>query len=536
MMQKCEDLQNLTLFLDEAANSPDEAVRNSPILKMSETGATYTPGEVLKKMSAAASVFKSCGISPGDRILIYLNNSAEYLFSYLAAWRMGAIAVPANRVLTLPELRYFIDQAGVSLVVTDDAGRKMISSETDQPETGPEACLPDVKIVTDVMIRDFPESEEIFEAYMCPPETVCQIQYTSGTTGRPKGAMLTQGGWSFAMDAAAAVLRLGKGDVYLGIYPMAHVGLVWGFAAMKAGCPFVEMERYVFDRYISLIEENAVTIAAGMPPVIHSILTESQKPEDGGKLKKRLSTVRGIISGGGVLHHEIWKPFHETFGIPIYNAYGLSETIVVGTGTCIVPEDYPFADRYRSVGRPSPGTDLFIVDTEDPDRILPDGEIGEVALRGPAVAAGYWNMPEETKKSFLEDGRFLTGDIGFIDKDGRLSIVDRKKEMVVMSGWKIYPTEVESVLLNHPLVLEAAVFGIPDIHRTEIPVAAVVLRNKECSDQEKENASAELEKYCRENLAVYKVPRKFFFIDELPRVNGWKLLRRDLQKRFGNIS
>lgn len=513
-------LQNLTTFLDNGGDAP--------ILKMSETGVTYTSSDVLKEVSAIARLFRENGIRRGDRILIYLNNSAEYLFSYFAAWRMSAVAVPTNRVLTAAELSYIMKQADVSAVVTDEAGVAVIEKAAEMPEYK-SGNGKQVRILTDRMIDALEKTDEMFEPVLCPPETVCQIQYTSGTTGKPKGAMLTQGGWAYALKNAAGVLELGKDDVYLGIYPMAHVGLVWGIAAMSVGSLFVEMERYEFSRYADLIAQNRVTIAAGMPPVIHSLLAESRKDGEESRLSEKMSTVRGMISGGGVLHHEIWKPFHERFGIPVYNAYGLSETIVVGTGTCIIPSDYPFADRFQSVGRPTPGTELRIVDPDDAEKTLPDGEIGEVALRGPAVAAGYWNMPEESEKSFRKDGWFLTGDMGVIDENGRLSIVDRKKEMIVMSGWKIYPTEVESVLLDHPAVADVAVFAVPDPHRYEIPAAAVVLKE----NAPDENLAAALTDYCRENLAVYKVPRAFHFVAELPRVNGWKLLRRDLREKYG---
>ena len=514
-------LQNLTTFLDNGVDSP--------ILKMSETGAAYTPSDVLKEVSAIARLFRDNGIKQGDRILIYLNNSAEYLFSYFAAWRMSAVAVPTNRVLTAAELSYIMKQADVSAVVTDEAGVSVIEKAAEMPGSGSEGNKKQVCILTDVMIRALEKTDEIFEPVLCPPETVCQIQYTSGTTGKPNGAMLTQGGWAYALKNAAGVLELKKDDVYLGIYPMAHVGLVWGIAAMSVGSLFVEMERYEFSRYLDLIAQNRVTIAAGMPPVIHSLLAESQKDGEEPRLLEKTSTVRGMISGGGVLHHEIWKPFHERFAIPVYNAYGLSETIVVGTGTCIIPSDYPFADRFQSVGKPTPGTKLRIVDPDDAEKTLPDGEIGEVALRGPAIATGYWDMPEESEKSFRKDGWFLTGDMGTIDENGRLSIVDRKKEMIVMSGWKIYPTEVESVLLNHPAVADVAVFAIPDPHRYEIPAAAIVLKE----NTPDENLPAALTQYCRENLAVYKIPRAFHFVPELPRVNGWKLLRRDLREKYG---
>jgi len=255
-----------------------------------------------------------------------------------------------------------------------------------------------------------------------------------------------------------------------------------------------------------------------MPPVIHSLATAEAGTED------YLVTVREIISGGGPLHSGIWKHFHERYGIPIVNAYGLSETVVIGTGTVIRPVDYATVDRYESVGHPVCFSEVKIVDETDATKILPIETPGEIALRGPAVALGYWKMPKETKASFLEDGWFLTGDIGYLDKDNRLCITDRKKDMIVMSGWKIYPTEVEDALLKYPKIKEIAVFGIPHEHRGEIPVAAVVW--KKVPDEEGLLAFA---KNC---LAPYKIPRKIITVENLPRVNGWKLLRRELREKY----
>lgn len=529
-------MQNITQFLDRNSEKCSEKV-----LTFSESKLSFNFSEILEQMSKIADMLLENGFSKGDRLLIYLNNSPEYLFSYFAAWRLAGIVIPVNRTLTVPEVSYMIEQGGAEFVITDEEGKKSLE----------EICKSkNIQVFTDGEIKSR-KFERIVPAVLCKPDTVCQIQYTSGTTGRPKGAMLTHGGWKNALINAGNVLSLTRDDVYLGIYPMCHVGLVWGIAALYFCTEFVEMERYNFTDYIKTIDEHKITIASGMPPVFHSFLNVScfsSKDEKGeGKeekkekkekieivfLKKSISTVRGMISGGGVLHHEIWKPFYDEFKIPIYNAYGLSETIVVGTGTCILPDDYPFADRFQSVGRVTENTHLKIVDPDNSDIVLSQGEIGEICLKGPSVALGYWEMPEESSKTFLEDGWFLTGDMGYIDSDGRLSIVDRKKEMIVMSGWKIYPNEVESVLLNHPFVSDAAVFGVSDPHRYEIPIAALIL-SETGKSLDFEEISKELTKYCKKNLAPYKIPRDYYILNTFPRVNGWKLLRKELRLSYEN--
>jgi long-chain acyl-CoA synthetase len=239
---------------------------------------------------------------------------------------------------------------------------------------------------------------------------------------------------------------------------------------------------------------------------------------------------RVIISGGGQLLPAVWEAFDHRYHIPVANSYGLSETIVIGSGTTTLP-DYPHLTmHYQSVGVAVGYTEVSIVDVDDPEKELASGNRGEIALRGPSVAKGYWNLPEATEAVFRKDGWFLTGDIGYLDEEGILYITDRKKDMIIMSGWKIYPTEVENVIIQHPAIADAAVFGIPDERKGEVPVAAVVLNPSTTLTEE------ELGSFCRTHLAGYKIPRKMVIVDSLPRVHGWKLLRRTLREKIGSHS
>jgi len=494
---------NITSFLD--ANSCRLA---KPVFFCPERNTSYTSAEILSISSALARDLLSLGAVKGDRIILYMNSSPEYLVSYFAVWRIGCVAVPTNRVYTPSELAYMVENSVAKIFITDPKG---VPISRDLPV---KTYVPgDIESMRGAP-RLLPEHTE--------HDDLCQLQYTSGTTGKPKGAMLTHGNWLAAIHNICDVLTFKQDDVYLGIYPMGHVGLSWGIAAMRAGALFVMMERYEYQKYLDLCKEHKVTVLAGMPPVIHSLTEAPAGPEES------LATVREIISGGGPLHHDIWKKFYYRYNIPVINAYGLSETVVIGTGTVIRPEDYASADRFQSVGHPVCFSEVKIVDETDPSIELPVDTPGEIALRGPAVAKGYWNMPKETAASFLEDGWFLTGDVGYLDKDLRLFITGRKKDMIVMSGWKIYPTEVEEVLIGHEGVDEIAVFGIPDEHRGEMPVAAVVWRRGwDSSDKE-----GSLRAFAKERLAGYKVPRRIITVDALPRVNGWKLLRRELREQY----
>jgi len=492
---------NITTFLDANACRLDKDVFYCP-----EREVKYSSQDILSIVSELGRILMDKGIGKGDRVLIYLNNSPEYIFSLFAIWRIGAVAIPTNRILTVNELDYMVGDSEAKLIITDENAKDVLD------EIPVEGYI--------IGICDEYKDCEVLPACETDWDDLCQLQYTSGTTGRQKGSMLTHGNWFTSIHNACDVLTLKQDDVFLGIYPMAHVGISWAIAALRAGALYIMMEQYEINRYLDLCYKEKVTVLSGMPPVIHT-LTNLEEEKTG-----HLDTVREIISGGGPLHRKIWKKFHNQYHIPVINAYGLSETIVIGTGTVIRPEDYISADRFESVGHPVCFSEVKIVDEYDSNIKLDKYKHGEIALRGPAVAKGYWNMEKETKESFLDDGWFLTGDIGYIDEDNRLFITDRKKDMIVMSGWKIYPTEVEEILIKYPKVEEIAIFSINDCHRGELPVAAVVWKDEEDSEG--------LINYAKEYLARYKVPRKVFSLNELPRVNGWKLLRRELREMYSD--
>ncbi len=486
---------NVTTFLDANACRLDKPVYYSIDREM-----RYNSRDILGIVSHLGRVLLNKGVTKGDRVLIYLENSPEYLFSFLALWRIGAVAVPTNRIYTIPELKYYIEDSGAKLIITDE----------EIPEL-------DVDFYIMPKLDEFVD-EPVLEACNTSWDDLCQLQYTSGTTGKPKGAMLTHGNWFSAIQNECDVLKMNQDSVMFCIYPMAHVGISWAIAALRTAALCITKNSYTFPEYLDIIFENKVTHATGMPPVIHSIVANPEL------VSNKLYTVKSIISGGGPLHQDTWKKFYKKYGIPVLNAYGSSETIVIGTGTVIRPEDYASADRYESVGHPVCFTEIKIVDTENPQIEMEKNEPGEIALRGPSTAIGYWNKPEANKETFTPDGWYLSGDIGYVDDDNRLFITDRKKDMIIMSGWKIYPTEVEEVLIAYDSVDEIGIFSIPHEHRGEIPAAAVVWKE----DEDEEG----LLEYARMNLARYKIPRKIFTVEELPRVNNWKLLRRELKEKF----
>ncbi|HVP93816.1 MAG TPA: class I adenylate-forming enzyme family protein [Methanoregulaceae archaeon] len=492
-----------------------------PALVQPTTGTIYSYGTLRDEMNRVAYGLSRLGICKDERVCIYLDSSPEYLVSYFALWRIGAIAVPANSVYRGEELLHAVRDAGASAIITDTNGARFVDQIRDSAPALEHVFCVRGQSNGAVSWDSFSARAEGFRARHCALDDLCHLQYTAGTTGRPKGAMLSHGNWITALDAEREALRLLPDDVYLGIYPMGHVGISWGIAMLRAGGTWVMMERFDLDNYLAFAEHYKVTVLAGMPPVIHSLMNSP------GGAETKLRYARVIISGGGQLLPSVWEAFDKRFHIPVANSYGLSETIVIGSGTTTLPE-YPHLTRnYQSVGVPVGYTEIRIVDSGDATRELGTGETGEIAIRGPAVARGYWQMPEATTAVFLDNGWFLSGDIGYLDEEGILFITDRKKDMIIMSGWKVYPTEVENVLVQHPDVADVAVFGIPDERKGETVAACIVAGPGSTPDPE------DLDYYCREHLAGYKVPGKYFFAESLPRMHGWKLLRRTLREKYG---
>ena len=258
---------NITTFLDANSKRLDKNVLYNPT-----SGEKYTSGEILSIISEIGRNLKESGIEKGDRVLIYLNNSEKYLFSLFAIWRIGAIAIPTNRIFTTSELNYIVSDSKAKLMITDEKAKDMINITTYVPEN----------------ISDFKKCD-VLEAENTDWDDLCQLQYTSGTTGQPKGAMLTHGNYFTAIHNECDVLTLKQDDVYLGIYPMAHVGLSWSIAALRAAAYYILMEQFNIDEYLDLCKKEKVTVLTGMPPVIHSLTTMDKREE--------LKTVREIISG-----------------------------------------------------------------------------------------------------------------------------------------------------------------------------------------------------------------------------------------------
>jgi long-chain acyl-CoA synthetase len=381
-------MSNITVFLDNIAMS-----RDRPALIAPSEGLELTYKEILSRMSRTARALNNQGVGKGDRVCIYLDSCPEYIVSYFAIWRIGAVAVPANISLTEDEIVYALRDSGARTLIHDGSGAKVAQGAVTKSDP---AC----KGLNIDQLNVSTEDAGIFPPVDCCFDDLCQLQYTAGTTGNPKGAMLTQGNWMTSLETEREVLMLHENDRYLGIYPMGHVGVSWGLSVLRAGGTYVIMKRFNLPEYLDLCRKYRISVLSGMPPVIHSLCTAPEGTEES------LRTVRVIISGGGQLLPTIWEAFDQRYKIPVANAYGLSETVVVGTGTITLPGRPELTGNYLSVGVPTGYSEVKIVDPDDHQVLLPSGEDGEIALRGPSVAKGYWNQPGPTAESLLPDGWF----------------------------------------------------------------------------------------------------------------------------------
>ena len=451
------------------------------------------------------------GTGKGDRIGILLGNSPEFIISYFAILKAGASVVPLNPMLK-EELKYILDDSEARFLITSskfaEVPEKIIGK---LPKLKKTIILDEdrQKIeghgnqVTEKSEKGFPEPS---------PEEVACIIYTSGTTGKPKGAMLTHNNLLSNVESIRKAFKSTSPEVMLCVLPLFHAfaATVCMLFPLSAGSATVIVDRFSPLRVLEEISENKVTMFVGVPPM-YAVLANTAIPE-----KCELGSWRLAISGGAALPVKVMKAFEEKYKIPIYEGDGPTECSPVTSVNPIGGIRKP-----ASIGMPVPGVQMKIVDEEERD--LPPEELGEIVVKGPNVMKGYLNQPEATAEA-IRDGWFHTGDMGKKDMDGYFYILDRKKDMIIVAGFNVYPREVEEVLYSHPKVLEATLIGVSDKGlRGEVPKAFIALKEGMKMTRE------EVISYCRKKLADYKVPKHVEFRESLPKTPTGKILKRDLR-------
>ena len=510
-------------------------------------GFTLTYAALWEAVQQCSRVLHSIGIARGDRIALFLPNSPHFIIVYYAALRLGAVIVPTNPLYSEKELEFQIKDSGAETLVTLDVLWPKVYKV--QPSVGLKRIivgkvqdyLPPLKkfiypIIAQKGTENVPLEEKngvmFYHKLMKTRAPECQLpklsgddlailQYTGGTTGSAKGAMLTHK--NIVINNAQirhwyTGLRTGK-EIFIAVLPFFHT---YGMATalnlpLSAGASIVLFPKFVAKDILKAIDSHKGTVLPGIP-TIYSVLGSFR---DIGKYN--VSTIRYCISGAAPLPVTVLKDFEQLTGGIIIEGYGLSEASPV---THCNPLNGHRKDG--SIGMPVSGTDCKIVDM-DTGQDLPDGSTGELCIQGPQLMQGYWNRPDETAAT-LRDGWLYTGDIARMDEEGYFFIVERKKDMIISEGFNIYPREIEEFLLTHPKIADASVIGMPDKIRGEKVYAFVVLK------EGAEATSDEIARFCKEHLVRYKVPRKVIFRDSIPRNLAGKNLRRVLREEAAALS
>jgi long-chain acyl-CoA synthetase len=460
-----------------------------------------------------AAVLAEAGVGPGDKVGLLMPNVPDFPRAYYAALSLGAVVVPVHALLVSREITYVLQNAGCKLLIV---GAPLLA------EGAPAAAAAGIPLFAVMGGEGVDRLDEMAEdatplaAYVerdAHDEAV--ILYTSGTTGAPKGAILTQLNMTMnAITSATTVMGMSSADIVLGCLPLFHsFGQTCAMnAGFFAGSTLVLLPRFDGAAAIDLIVSEKVNVFMGVPTMYIGLLAAARSDP-------RRPQLRVAASGGASLPVAVIDKFAEVFKADIYEGYGLSETSPVATFNQPV-----FGRKPGTVGRAIWGVQAEIAAAEVEGRIdlMPVGEMGEVVIRGHCVFAGYLGNPEATA-AVMVDGWFRTGDLGTKDEDGFLSIVDRKKDMILRGGYNVYPREVEEVLAGHPGVAQVAVIGYPsEVHGEEI--CAVVVRSPEGADLDEAGLIA----WSRENLGRYKYPRRVEFVDSFPMGPSGKILKREL--------
>jgi long-chain acyl-CoA synthetase len=491
---------NLASLLTESAGRAPE----DPAIRLGEVELSY--GELDDRSTRLATLLREKGLQPGDRVGAMLPNVPEFPVAYYGVLRAGGIVVPMNVLLKRREIAFYLEDSGAKLLLAwhgfateardgaADAGAEMIEVE------------PAAFAATLAELEPTPDLADTAE------DDTAVILYTSGTTGKPKGAELTHHNLFRNADVSSrTTCEIGQGDIVLGALPLFHsFGQTVGMnASLKVGACLTLVARFDPGEALETMQRDGVTHFYGVPTMYGALLHHPELESFD------TSSLRNCITGGASMPVEVLHGFEQAFGAKVLEGYGLSETSPVACS------NHPDMERKAgSIGTPIEGVEMQLVDEDD--NPVAQGEVGEVVIRGHNIMKGYWQRPDATAEA-MRGGWFHSGDMGRTDEDGYFYIVDRKKDLIIRGGYNVYPREVEEVLYEHPKIREAAVVGVAHDEWGEEIGAAVVLHEGEQLSPEEVSA------YVKERIAAYKYPRLVWFVDELPKGPTGKILKREIE-------
>src|SRR5579875_702907 len=503
------------LLREAAARNPDRTAIIYHDLML-----TYR--EVVSMVASIANGLRSLGLNQGNRICLLTLNRPEYTITFFAAASIGIVVSPMNPAYKEREVGYQLENAEANAILIQRELLPLLQTVLSQKslpnlkhvivtgETAPES-MPEAIPFGQLLRNSSPRRPAPVEV---SPDDLLAMPYSSGTTGFPKGVMLTHRNLGVNNLQFNTALQVIPEDVALLFLPFYHIyGVMLTGSFLIAGATQVIMERFDLLQSLELSQKHGVTYYFAVPPII---LALANAPVDLGKLK----TVKYVFSGAAPLPMDPARKLEEKSGVSVVQGYGMTEASPL---THAQPHD-PALVRIDSVGMPVHNTEQKIVDIETGERELPVGEDGEIIIRGPQVMQGYWKAPAETAAS-LRNGWLYTGDIGHVDADGYTYIVDRKKEMIKYKGFGIAPAELESLLMEHPAVMDSAVIGVPDPDAGELPKGFVVIR------QGHDVTPEDILVFANGKLAGYKKLHEIEFIEAIPKVASGKILRRELKER-----
>jgi long-chain acyl-CoA synthetase len=491
----------------------DEHPADRPALVSRDATTTY--GELRQRVARARRGLAGLGLEPGDRMAVVCDNDPGFVTTYLAGLGAGLVAVPLNPQSADRELSRELDTVGARLAVVSrpfTGDPPAWTSEVERVITPDEldSAAGDADADTDPSVVDRADDD------------LAVLLFTTGTAGPPKAAMLSHGNLRANIDQLLA--HPGRlqtpDDVVLGVVPLFHIfglNVVLG-VTLATGSTLVLVDRFLPQDALEIMAGHGITLVGG-PPTLFAALTRTP---DTGDSTRAFRAVRLAVSGAAPLPAVVADAFEARFGVHLHQGYGLTEASPAVTTN--VGLDAPT----ESIGAPLPGVEVRLVDDDGEDVLA--GDSGEIWVRGPNVFAGYWDDADATRAALHRDGWLRTGDLAVTDDDGRLYIVDRAKDLIIVSGFNVHPVEVEDVVMEHPAVEEAAAVGVPDPDTGEGVKVFVVLRSDaDAVDQ------ATLQRFCAERLARYKVPDQIEFVDEIPRGFAGKLLRGALRQGRGGM-
>lgn len=467
--------------------------------------------ELERRITALAAGLSDLGLRSGQRVILYLPNSWQWIVCYYAIARIGCVVVPANILLSGEELQFIAEDCGASALIAPAERTVALASLIGQQLALAYITVGDPLIPSAAQFETLLITSRRSPTPDIAPQDLSTICYTSGTTGRPKGAVLTHAA-VVLNTAMTATMHIRRGDdVVVTALPCTHVyGNVVMNAAFLCGYSLVLLARFDAEQVLEAIERYRATLFEGVPTMYFYLIGSE------GDRRRQLSTLRRATVGGQTMPLSQLLETRKWLGCPLLELWGMTE--IAGPGTT---HSFYGPEKPGSIGLPLPSNQLKIVEIHDRTTLVKSSAVGEMLIRGPTLMREYWHRPEETD-AVLQDGWLATGDLAYCDQDDYLYVVDRVKEMIITAGYNIYPSELERVIAEHPAVQMVAVGAAPDLAKGELAIAYVVLKSGGIASEES------LLTYCRTRLASYKVPKGIRFVTELPKTSTGKIIRRAL--------